>query len=138
MPIEQTPSLDLVVDQLRTINPRARRKVRQAIVEATRDMREDMARRASWSSRIPGAIRLRISWRTGRVEIRVDARRAPHARPYEGTDGNAFFRHPVFGDRDRWVSQRTRPFFFPAVRAHRRRVIDAVERAVLQSIETLR
>lgn len=86
---------------------------------------------ASWSSRIPGAIRVAVLKRG--VDIRVNRRRAPHARPYEAIGGNATFRHPVHGHRDRWVSQATRPFLDPAVEQHRGKVrkalIDLVDKA---------
>jgi hypothetical protein len=128
--------IDLLVDQLRKVPKESKRTVRKAIVEATKGMRADMARRASWSDRIPGAIGVRASFARGAVEIRVNHHRAPHARPYEGigTRG-AGFRHPVFGHRDRkWAEQATRPFFFITVDAHRKKVIEAVEKAVFATL----
>jgi hypothetical protein len=75
---------------------------------------------ASWSRRIPGAIRVRplTGARSAGVFLRVDSSRAPHARAYEGLGrrANRFFRHPVFGNREAWVSEATRPFMVPAVR----------------------
>jgi hypothetical protein len=80
--------------------------------------------RASWSSRIPGAISVRTitDENRGRIglQLRVSAAAAPHARPYEGINmqGNeGYFRHPVYGNTDAWVSQTTRPFAWPAVAA---------------------
>ncbi len=68
---------------------------------------------SSWSSRIPGSIRVLGS--NQRVVVRAGGKNAPHAGPYEnhGTPGD--FRHPVFGNRDVWVSQRARPFLTPAL-----------------------
>lgn len=127
--------LDLLVEQLRAVPKDAKRDVRKAIVDATADIRADMARRASWSSRIPGALTTRVRFASASVEIRADARRAPHARPYEGVGNRGgSFRHPVFGNTDAWVSQSTRPFFFAAVDANRKATRDAVERAVLKSL----
>jgi hypothetical protein len=127
-------SLDLFIEQLRTVPKEAKKDVRKAIVAATSEIRADMARRASWSSRIPGAITTRVRFASASVQIRVDARRAPHARPYEGVSSRGgSFRHPVYGNTDRWVSQAARPFFFPAAEGHRKAVRDAVERAVFQS-----
>jgi len=86
---------------------------------------------ASWSSRIPGAIRVSTSFtsRTGGVSVRVDSQKAPHARAYEGIAGNATFRHPVYGG-DTWVEQETRPFLAPAVNAKRAVVMAEIEAAV--------
>lgn len=106
--------------ELRTMSREVRREIRPRIRKAAEPMVAEARSNASWSSRIPGAIRL-SNTRRG-VSIRVNQKRAPHARPYEGIRGGATFRHPVFGNRDRWVSQATRPFLDPAVARHRGRV----------------
>lgn len=94
---------------------------------------------ASWSSRIPGAISVRASASQARsgVFLRVDASRAPHARPYEGLSRGGSFRHPVYGT-DRWVSQSVRPFLVPAVRAVRADAIQAAEAAVARACRAVR
>lgn len=127
-------SLDLFMDEMRNVPKDMRRQVRKAIVKATADIRNDMARRASWSSRIPGAIGVRVAFAQARTTIRVDARKAPHARPYEGVGRGNTFRHPVYGNYDIWVTQGTRSFFFPAVRTHRKATREAVERAVYEAL----
>lgn len=133
--VDGIDSLDLLVSELRKVPKEAKRTVRKAVLDATSGMRADMARRAGWSSRIPGAIGVRASFARGSVEIRVNHRAAPHARPYEGigTRGSTF-RHPVYGNRDVWVDEQTRPFFFPTVDDHRKKVISAVEKAVFSSL----
>jgi hypothetical protein len=78
-----------------------------------------MRQRASYSSRIPSATRMtvRFTAKGGGVFFRVSSAKAPEARPLErGNKGRpgATFRHPVFGDSEDWVTQPTRPFFFPA------------------------
>lgn len=96
---------------------------------------------ASWSSRIPPAISVRVSTRGDKagVYLRVDAARAPHARPYEGIGSRgATFRHPVFGDRDAWVTQATRPYLVPAVQAVRDEALRAAEQAVLNAARAAR
>lgn len=102
---------------LRAMSTEVRREIRPALKKAAEPMVSTARANASWSQRIPGAIRLAVVKRG--VDIRVSKRKAPHARPYEGIGGNAQFRHPVHGNRDRWVSQKTRPFLEPAVKAHR-------------------
>ena len=65
------------------------------------------------------------------VELRV-SKGVPHARPYEGISqqgSTSYFRHPVFGNREVWVSQNTRPYLWPAVRGRARDMRAAVEQA---------
>lgn len=99
----------------------------------------DAQSRASWSSRIPGAISVRAVTDTTRgrvgVQLRVSVAAAPHARAYEGLANSRsradFFRHPLFGDRDHWYSQKTRPYALPAVQAKG----DDVGKALLDAFE---
>jgi hypothetical protein len=102
------------------LRPVMRKAGQQALVKARAN--------ASWSTRIPAAIRLSVSFASRRpgVSLVVDRRRAPHGRPFENLGQPGSFRHPVpntrrrglraaaSGDRRRWVSQRARPFLFPA------------------------
>lgn len=73
---------------------------------------------ASWSKRIPRATRVAVSFAKKRPGVRlvVNRKKAPHARPYEHGGRGGTFRHPVFGNRDVWVSQRARPFLWPAAK----------------------
>lgn len=96
-----------------------RRRLRGAAVRVGQGALSDAKSRAgSWSTRIPAAISLRADIRDDRigVQLRASAAAAPHARPYEGLGQGGRFRHPVFGHRDRWVTQATRPFLWPAAR----------------------
>lgn len=118
-----------------------RQRVRPEIKSAASSLVGDAKRRAAWSKRIPGAIRVtaRFSRKNQGVSIRVNAKKAPHGRPFEGigTRGDTF-RHPVFGTGDRrgahsqdtWVSQKKRPFLAPAVEAHASDVREAVDNAI--------
>lgn len=120
---------------LRGSSPRLRRSLAVRMRAAGRVVLTDARSRASWSSRIPGAIRLRVATRGSRagVALRVVSGSAPHARPYEGlTRGGrrGMFRHPVYGNYDAWVSQQQRPFLLPAVKAGRDRVNSEVDQAV--------
>lgn len=115
-----------------------RRALRPAIRAGSDELVRDMRARASYSSRIPNAIRSTVSFASssGGVTIRVDARRAPHARPLEGATNSrgGYFRHPVFGDRTTWVSQPTRPFFFPAIKAGQAQLRRHIHEAVRASL----
>jgi hypothetical protein len=87
---------------------------------------------AAWSTRIPGATRLKIglSKRNPGLAIEVDKNRAPHARPYNHNDEEGTFRAPFFGDRSRWYSHPARPFLLkgakPWFEQADREVIEAV------------
>jgi len=121
-----------VVADLRAMPPEIRRKLRPRLLQVTRPMVNRAKANAGWSRRIPGAIGLSVT-KNG-VLIRVNVKKAPHARAYEGLSGNnrsGYFRHPVFGDEDVWVAQRERPFLLPAVQAYR----DTVEPAIRGVVE---
>ena len=111
-------------DDLRNMSTEVRRSIRPTLQRAAEPIVAQAQANASWSRRIPGAIRLSTLKRG--VEIRVSAKKAPHARPLEGIRGNHTFRHPVMGDRSVWVTQLTRPFLQPAARVHGRRVTEKV------------
>lgn len=111
-----------------------RRELRPAIRAAAQPVLQEARSRASWSSRIPAATRIqqRLSGKRAGVSIVVSAARAPHGRPYEhgGAPGN--FRHPVYGNRNAWVTQRARPFLWPAAVAKREAVAREIDKAVEQ------
>ena len=94
---------------------------------------DDARGRASFSTRIPGSIRVR----TGRGNVRVVAGgpTAPDAAPLENKGQSGNFRHPVWGNREVWVDQPARPFLAPALDAHREEVAQLMEDAVLRAVE---
>lgn len=67
---------------------------------------------SSWSSRIPGSIRVRASGFN--VSVIAGGGDARHAAPFEHRGVPGSFRHPVFGHRENWVTQEARPFLTPA------------------------
>ncbi len=135
--------LDALILDLGKIPADVTKELRTTLRRAAEPIKRDMQRRASWSTRIPGAIQIRTSLTASRpgVRIVVDSKKAPHARPWERgskRNGPANLRHPVFADAERqtreewtWVTERTRPFFFPAVEVGRPAVIAASSAAVL-------
>lgn len=112
-----------------------RRELRPRLRQAGEHVRNAVRQNAGFSSRIPGAVGLTVSFasRTGGVRVRVNSKRAPHARPLENLGKAGSFRHPVYGNRDVWVSQAAHPFFFPAVQANRDKVKGLVADAVRAS-----
>ncbi|TKG58895.1 HK97 gp10 family phage protein [Prauserella endophytica] len=133
--------INRLVGDLSKLPREFRREARKNIRRAAQPIAADARRRASWSKRIPKAIKLgtRLSKKVQGVSIRVDSKIAPHARPYEGigTRGDSF-RHPVFGtgdrrgahSQDKWVSQKKRPFLGPAVESKGDSIRDAVDESV--------
>lgn len=113
---------------MRALEPETRKAVRPKLREAGQIIQRDAQHRSSWSSRIPGSIKVVTSFRANRegVTVRAGGGNAPHARPYEGlSSGGTTFRHPVHGN-DWWVAQAARPFLFPAAQANEGAVTAAV------------
>lgn len=112
------------------IGPKQRRKLQANIGRIGQSALSDARSRAgAWSSRIPGAIEGKpvTDMTRGSVGymIRVRLSAAPHGRAFEGLGQGGSFRHPVFGNRDVWVSQPTRPFVWPAVSGRRSQIQSA-------------
>lgn len=141
-------SITMLARQLGKVPIELRRELRPKIRASADHVVADMKARASYSSRIPGAIRTTVSFAGGRgrsgggITIRANAARAPHARVLErGNLGGraATFRHPVFpwsSNRSdwTWVNQPTRPFFFPAIKAGRAQLKKNIAEAVSASL----
>lgn len=73
--------------------------------------------------RMQRATRLSVktTGRSAGVAILVDPKRMPDGEKalpqyMEGAEGHARWRHPVFGDPDKWVQQQSHAYFFPVVR----------------------
>lgn len=115
------------VELQRRLRPVMRREGQPILAEARR--------RASWSTRIPSATRLSVSFsrRRAGLHIQVDRRRAPHARTWEDLLGRGQARWPVFGNREVWAGTRPRPFLERAVYARGQVVVAAINRAVDQT-----
>jgi hypothetical protein len=126
--------LQALIRDLGAIPPTVRKTMRPAVAEAGRRVLAQMKRDSSWSSRIPGAILMRAATGgTVGVTFRVNSGRAPHARPYEHDGAPGTFRHPVFGNREVWVSQAARPFFYRAVQDNADAVVEALGDAIEQA-----
>lgn len=114
------------------------RWVRPAIHRAGSDILHAARTNASWSTRIPAATRLSVRFsRNPGVDVITDTSRAPHAPYYENGGRPGRFRHPLFGDRSHWYSQRARPFLGPAMDAKAGDAVaaigDAVDRALFNA-----
>jgi len=140
MPVDHS-SVTQLAQRLGSVPTELRRELRPKLRAVGVIISNDMKSRASYSTRIPGAISTTVSFaqKGGGVKIKVDARKAPHARVLERGNQRGrgtTFRHPVFGT-DTWVSQPMQPFFFPAVHANRDRVMNEISKAVKASFNHL-
>lgn len=123
-----------LIQAFRQIPKELRSKLRPALRAAGMEILRTAALDSMWSSRIPHALELKVSFASRRpgVFIRVNKAKAPHARPFEGILGDSW-RHPVFGHQTTWVTQRARPFLLPAVQkgapAARKLIAEAVNEA---------
>jgi hypothetical protein len=108
----------VIARDMRALPEEARKAVRPALRKAGMVVAREAQVNASWSSRIPGTIRVVTSFRVNRegITVRAGGASAPHARPYENLGDPGAFRHPVHGN-DWWVSQTARPFLFKAARS---------------------
>lgn len=123
-----------LVNDLRKIGDGVGRELGKEFKRAAGPVADQAKANASWSSRIPGAISTGVSQsrRFPGAQIKVSKDDAPHARLYEFGSGrrSRSFRHPVYGNRENWVEESTRPFIRPAIRAKGDGFIKACDRAV--------
>lgn len=125
--------LQALIRDLGAVPPAVRRTLRSGFVQVGQPVLQEMRRRASWSTRIPGATSMTQSGTALGLRFRVDSGPAPHARPYENDGSPGTFRHPVYGHRDRWVSQEARPFFYGVVADKADEVRDAIGDIIMQA-----
>lgn len=129
---DEDPAVVIARD-LRKLPDETRKAVRPKLRAGGEIIAADARDRADWSSRIPGTVRVRTSFQENKEKVQVTAggSGAPHARPYEGIGSSGdTFRHPVYGDREVWVSQEKRSFLFPAAEAKGEQVTGLVRAAL--------
>jgi hypothetical protein len=119
--------LQALIKDLGEIPRDLQREMRPAFRRAAQPAAARIRQNASWSSRIPAAVKVSTSFgRTPGVMIRVDSTKAPHARPIEHVGRPGTFRHPVYGNREVWRPQQARPFFYRGVEATADQIRDAI------------
>jgi hypothetical protein len=113
---------------LRKIDPAMAREVRLGLRAAGQLAAEAAKEKAGYSEGIPPSIKVRVSG----LAITVAAKDTPLAGLEEfGGDGTpAFWRHPVFGNREVWVAQKARPYLYPALKDK----ADLVEAAIAEAV----
>ncbi|HEY1690060.1 MAG TPA: hypothetical protein VGF95_14490 [Solirubrobacteraceae bacterium] len=121
---------------LRAGAPAVWKAYRVAVRPAAAVVLADAQARASYSSRIPGSGRIRVT-AGGNVKVIFGGDAAPDAAPIENR-GRGFVRHPVFGNRENWTEKNSHPAFLgPAFAAHQVEAMETIERAVLAAIDAV-
>lgn len=132
MPVRITSNTDAFAKQIADVPKNLRKELRPRLRKAAERIVTTARSNASWSSRIPAALRVEVRARSG-VQIVADKATAPHARLYEFGQDRRGFRHPVFGNMDVWVQEQTRPFLIPAVVQHGQNVVQEIQEAIEES-----
>lgn len=127
-----TSDLKKLTQDMEKLSPGIKKAATGVIKESSITVAAKAKTLSSWSSRIPGSIRIVGS--NMRVLVRAGGARAPHARPYEmGSKQNpGQVRHPVFG-HDVWTSKNTpqRPFLLPAAEWGTARIVPEMDQALV-------
>lgn len=113
-----SPAAQIARD-MRAILPETRKQARPALRRVGEMVAATTRANAAWSTRIPGTVKVIVSFRENResVKVRAGGPAAPHARPYEDIDDDGQLAHPVHGHA--WiVIQQARPSLFPAAEQH--------------------
>lgn len=139
----QAPDLHALYTALKGIEGNLRVEMRRGIVAAAKPVADRVKANASWSSRIPGAVKTKVSFsaKSAGVTVYVDASKAPEARPLENGGSGGTFRHPVFADQSRqtradytWVSQKAHPFFGSASKSEDSKITAGIN-AIADAVE---
>ena len=155
-----TSELARLAKDLAKASPEAWKACRLALRAAAQVVADDAKGRASWSSTIPGTIKVRV----GRGSVKVIAQ-GSEAVAYEvgsRKSGPGILRHPVLNSKGEpkrdsaggmemssmtfeervahrrsmnWSTEPTRPYLAPALDAHREQVAEAIATAVHAAVE---
>lgn len=107
--------------------------LRKNLKAAAEPAAAQVRRNASWSTRIPAAVAVRVAFTAKRgagVSVIVNRNKAPHARPFENFGSAGSFEHFVFGPPTK-VTEPARPFFFAEMEG----VMPDVEKAAADAVE---
>lgn len=82
---------------------------------------------------IKAKLRTQVSTSKTRPGVRIVGSGAPFARSYN----TLRFRHPVFGNRAKWIEQAGRPYFSHVIEMHRRELEEQVWNAIDDGLEAM-
>lgn len=113
---------------LRKVAPEVAKDLNRGVAAGGEIIAAEARHNAGFSSRIPGSI---VTTRRGlRVKIQAGGDSAGDAAVLEHGGIPGTFRHPVFGDREVWVSQPAHPFLTPALESKSEEAFGVVVAAV--------
>ena len=134
-----TSGLARLARDLRRASPEAWKACRASLQEAAAPVAADAKAAASYSTRIPGSIKVRTG--RGNVKVIAGGEAAPNAAPIENK-GKGFVRHPTFSPRPGvpgkvgWTAKHSHPAFLsPAFEARKVAAASKIERAVTDAVE---
>lgn len=116
--------------------------LKPAVLDAGEIVAAQMRQNASFSPWIAANVNVSASFgvRTAGARITVPERGFPHAGEVRTFEGNGVsptpFRHPVYGNRNAWVSAMTHPFAGPAVEEKHDEATAVIAAAVETVIES--
>lgn len=105
-----TTQIKKLVNDLRAMSPESAAVMRRGIREIVGVVRDEAKARTSYSTRIPGSVRARVSARGFSGRVIAGGVDAPDASPIENK-GKGYVRHPVFGDTTKWTAKNSHPAF---------------------------
>lgn len=117
-------------------------ELRKGMKAAAKPLVDSIKREAGFSGRIPGATSAKVSFsaKSAGLSVKVDAKKAPEARPLNNRGRAGTFRHPVYADAAResrnewtWVAQPANPFWARGIK-NSDRGIDKAMADVLDSV----
>ena len=131
-----TSQLTKLARNLRLAAPQVWAAARVELREAGEIIAADARGRASFSTKVPQSIR--VIQRAGNVRVRAGGPSAPNAVALE-SHGKGHPRHPLFGNRKYWYTNKTPAYLAPALEANAKvvavRMGETLTRAVSRAIE---
>ena len=136
--VEPDPrQLKHILDGVKAFSPKLatnlRRELRKASDDAIKDMRGVLGS-GPIGNAIGRGIRTQVQSSKSRQGIRIVQ---TDTHPLAKAFNKAVFRHPVFGNRENWVSQSGRPYFGSVISKHRNAIQDAVQRALDDAVREI-
>jgi hypothetical protein len=122
-----------MADELRALGPEVDVAIRSGIRTILGVIAEEAKSRASFSTRIPGSIRVRVSPRGLSGSVSAGGAAAPDAAPIENK-GKGNVRHMVFGDTNVWTDKNSHEAFLAPALEAKTSEVEAMIDTLLESV----
>lgn len=132
---ETSRDLQQLAKALRDVDPLMRKQLPARLREAAKPIRDDANSRKP-SPKIRVGTRVKLNSRKGAsvAVVASSPKKPPLAGLLEagnkGSRNTGSFRHPVFGNRNVWVTQPTKPYLRPAGQAHAEEARQRIEEII--------